>query len=394
MYKQVFDPVGSSLGLTTMFAVLPLVVLFVLLGVFKVKAHWAALASLATALVVAIAVYGVPVGAGLRLRRRGRRLRVLPDHVDRLQRHLDLQHDGGDRPLRRAPPVVRLDQRGPADPGRHHRVLLRRPDRGLAGFGTPVAISSVMLIALGFRPLKAATVALVANTAPVAFGALAVPIMTLATSRAAGRRPGRHGRPPDADPRGLRAAGPGVHRRREARPSPGMARRAGGRRRASASSSTWRPTTSPSSSADIIASLASAPARPACPASGSPASATWKRPPRAAPAGAAPATSPVTAARRPGRGRLGARGLGRARAATRPAISSGLRAVPDHHRGLRDRQIACRSRPWLARRTDSTFDWPGPAHRQRQRQAVKTTFKLNFLPAAGHAAARSPACSR
>jgi lactate permease len=51
----------------------------------------------------------------------------------------------------------------------------------LAGFGTPVAISSVMLIALGFRPLKAATIALVANTAPDAFGALAVPIITLET---------------------------------------------------------------------------------------------------------------------------------------------------------------------------------------------------------------------
>ena len=51
----------------------------------------------------------------------------------------------------------------------------------LAGFGTPVAITSVMLIALGFKPIKAATVALVANTAPVAFGALAVPITTLAT---------------------------------------------------------------------------------------------------------------------------------------------------------------------------------------------------------------------
>jgi lactate permease len=50
----------------------------------------------------------------------------------------------------------------------------------LAGFGTPVAITSVMLIALGFKPVKAATVALVANTAPVAFGALAVPITTLA----------------------------------------------------------------------------------------------------------------------------------------------------------------------------------------------------------------------
>src|SRR3954453_17643340 len=49
----------------------------------------------------------------------------------------------------------------------------------LAGFGTPVAITSVMLIAMGFRPLKAAVVALVANTAPVAFGAIAIPIVTL-----------------------------------------------------------------------------------------------------------------------------------------------------------------------------------------------------------------------
>ena len=49
----------------------------------------------------------------------------------------------------------------------------------LAGFGTPVAITSVMLIALGFKPIKAASVALVANTAPVAFGAIAIPIVTL-----------------------------------------------------------------------------------------------------------------------------------------------------------------------------------------------------------------------
>ena len=51
----------------------------------------------------------------------------------------------------------------------------------LAGFGTPVAITVVMLMALGFQPIKAAVVALVANTAPVAFGALATPIVTLAT---------------------------------------------------------------------------------------------------------------------------------------------------------------------------------------------------------------------
>ncbi len=49
----------------------------------------------------------------------------------------------------------------------------------LAGFGTPVAVTSVMLMALGFRPLKAAVLALVANTAPVAFGAMATPIITL-----------------------------------------------------------------------------------------------------------------------------------------------------------------------------------------------------------------------
>ena len=50
----------------------------------------------------------------------------------------------------------------------------------LAGFGTPVAVTSVMLLALGFKPIKAAVLALVANTAPVAFGAMATPIITLA----------------------------------------------------------------------------------------------------------------------------------------------------------------------------------------------------------------------
>src|SRR5205085_2407091 len=49
----------------------------------------------------------------------------------------------------------------------------------LAGFGTPVAICSVMLIALGFKPIKAVVIALVADTAPVAFGAIAIPIVTL-----------------------------------------------------------------------------------------------------------------------------------------------------------------------------------------------------------------------
>ena len=62
MYQQVYDPVGDSLGLSSIFAVLPVVTLFVLLGGLKMKAHWAGLIALAVALIVAIAVYDMPVG--------------------------------------------------------------------------------------------------------------------------------------------------------------------------------------------------------------------------------------------------------------------------------------------------------------------------------------------
>ena len=65
MYKQVLDPVGDSLGLSTIFAVLPLLTLFVLLGVVRVAAQWAALASLAVGILVAIIVYSMPVGQTL-----------------------------------------------------------------------------------------------------------------------------------------------------------------------------------------------------------------------------------------------------------------------------------------------------------------------------------------
>src|SRR3954470_10843944 len=65
MFKQVYDPVSSSLGLTTIFAVLPLVTLFVLLGGLRWKAQWAALASFVVSILVAIIVYSMPVGQTL-----------------------------------------------------------------------------------------------------------------------------------------------------------------------------------------------------------------------------------------------------------------------------------------------------------------------------------------
>ena len=107
MYKQVLDPVSHSLGLTSIFAILPLLVLFLLLGVFRMKAHWASLITLGVAIVVALAVYGMPFGQAGGLGARGRRVRLLADHVDRHQRSVDLQHDRGHGALRGTATSVR-----------------------------------------------------------------------------------------------------------------------------------------------------------------------------------------------------------------------------------------------------------------------------------------------
>jgi lactate permease len=179
MYKQVFDPVGDSLGLSSIFAAIPIVVLFVLLGGIKMKAHWAALISLASAIVVAIAVYGMPVGQALDSAAEGAAFGIFPIMyivIVALWIYNMTVETGHFAVLRRAFNRVSDDQRVQA-------VIIAFAFgallEALAGFGTPVAITAVMLIAVGFEPIKAAAVALVANTAPVAFGAIAIPIVTL-----------------------------------------------------------------------------------------------------------------------------------------------------------------------------------------------------------------------
>ena len=132
-YQQQPDAIGGSLGLSALVSLLPLAVVLVLLGGFKVRR---------------------PVGRAGRARDRvaGRDTRVrharghggvgraargvlrpVPDHVDRGQRLVDLQHDGGHRPLRRAAPQLRRVLGGPAHAGDPHRVLLRRPAGGARG---------------------------------------------------------------------------------------------------------------------------------------------------------------------------------------------------------------------------------------------------------------------
>jgi lactate permease len=181
MYRPVVDAVSGSLALTALVAMLPLLTLFVLLGVLRMAAWKAALVSLGVSLLVAIVAYSMPVGQASMAGIEGAVFGFFPIlwivinaiwvyNMTVVTGHFDV--------LRRSFAKVSDDQRIQA-------VIIAfcfgALLEALAGFGTPVAITSVMLIALGFRPIKAAVVALVANTAPVAFGALAVPITTLAT---------------------------------------------------------------------------------------------------------------------------------------------------------------------------------------------------------------------
>jgi lactate permease len=179
MYKQVLDPVGNSLGLTSIFAAIPIVVLFILLGGLKLKAHWASLIALATAIIIALAVYSMPLGQALDAGLEGAAFGIFPIMwiVFVALWIFNMTVDTGYfAVLRRAFNRVSDDQRVQA-------VIIAFSFgallEALAGFGTPVAISASMLMGLGFKPIKAASIALVSNTAPVAFGAIAIPIVTL-----------------------------------------------------------------------------------------------------------------------------------------------------------------------------------------------------------------------
>jgi lactate permease len=179
MYQQVYDPVSNSLGVSSIFAALPLLTLFVLLGGLKMKAQWASLIALAVAILVAIIAYSMPVGQALDSAAEGATFGLFPIMwivVNAVWIYTMTVKTGDFAVLRRSFAKISSDQRLQA-------VIIAFSFgallEALAGFGTPVAITSVMLIALGFKPIKAAAVALVANTAPVAFGAIAIPIVTL-----------------------------------------------------------------------------------------------------------------------------------------------------------------------------------------------------------------------
>jgi lactate permease len=179
VYQQVLDPVAHSLAWSSLVAAIPLVLLFILLGVLRVTAWVASLISLAAAIIVAVLVYGMPIGQSLLAGTEGAAFGFFPILwivINAIWVYQLTVETGHFDVLRRSFASVSDDQRIQA-------VLIAFSFgallEALAGFGTPVAVTSVMLMALGFRPLKAAALALTANTAPVAFGAMATPILTL-----------------------------------------------------------------------------------------------------------------------------------------------------------------------------------------------------------------------
>ncbi|WP_367124821.1 L-lactate permease [Streptomyces phytohabitans] len=178
MYEPDLTPVGDSLGLSSLLAALPLATLFVLLGGLRVKAHLAGLLALAVALAVAVAGYGMPVDLALLSATEGAAFGLFPIMwivVAAIWVYQLTVTSGRFEDLRRAFALISADPRVQA-------VIIAFCFGGLlealAGFGAPVAITGVMLMALGFAPVRAAITVLVANTAPVAFGAIATPIIT------------------------------------------------------------------------------------------------------------------------------------------------------------------------------------------------------------------------
>ena len=178
-WSQVYDPLNNA-TLSTIVAALPIFVLLGSLAFFHIKAHWAAIYGLIVALAVAVFVYGMPAEMAGKTAMWGALFGLLPIgwivlNVIFLYR---LTSEAG------LFEVLQKSITGITDDRRLQVLLVAfcfgAFFEGAAGFGTPVAVTAAILMGLGFKPLSAAGLSLIANTAPVAFGALGTPIVVLA----------------------------------------------------------------------------------------------------------------------------------------------------------------------------------------------------------------------
>jgi lactate permease len=178
MWPQVYEPVGGPV-LSTLLAAVPVVVLLGALGLFHMRAHVAALMGLVSALCVAVGAFGMPVGLAFATAGYGAAYGLFPIGwiiLNVLFLYQLTQQRGLFTVLRESITSITRDRR--------LQLLLvafcfGAFFEGASGFGTPVAVTGAILMGLGFSPLLASGLSLIANTAPVAFGALGTPIIAL-----------------------------------------------------------------------------------------------------------------------------------------------------------------------------------------------------------------------
>ena len=179
VWQQVYDPFGS-MALSTLLAAIPVVVMLAALGFFHIKAHIAAALGLAAAFCVAVFAYSMPAAMAGKAALLGGFTGLLPIgwivlNIIFLQQLCE--QNGSFK-------VLQASLSGITNDRRLQLLLIAfcfgAFFEGAAGFGTPVAVTAGILIGLGFSPLAASGLSLIANTAPVAFGALGSPVITLA----------------------------------------------------------------------------------------------------------------------------------------------------------------------------------------------------------------------
>ena len=175
-WTQVYDPAGGVV-LSALSAAIPLMVLFYMLAIRRAKGHVAAIVGLAVAFVLAVALWGMPLGTAVSSVTYGMANGLFPIVwiVITAVWVYNMTVESGEFEIIKDS-LARL-----TDDRRLQALFIAFAFscfiEGTAGFGTPVAIAAAMLVGLGFKPLYAAGLCLIANTAPVAFGALGVPIL-------------------------------------------------------------------------------------------------------------------------------------------------------------------------------------------------------------------------
>src|SRR5437868_11366813 len=180
MWQQVYDPFGNSV-LSTIAAAIPVVTLLALIATGAVRTHLAALIALLVAIIIAVILFTMPAGLAIRASILGAVIGFFPIGwivLNVIFMYRLTVEKGAFETLQQTIGGVTTDRR--------LQLLLIAFSfgaffEGASGFGTPVAVTAAILIGLGFSPLAASGLSLIANTAPVAYGALGTPIAGLAS---------------------------------------------------------------------------------------------------------------------------------------------------------------------------------------------------------------------